>query len=248
MSTKAFFTFDTNPNSHLPSWLFNDRLEMDAAAATGWVHIPIKVMHPWKTPLMLGREYTVVFEQVGDPETLIHSAIKSGSFLTVNQLKQLQAHLRFKMCEPGNGHGKEGRIIKRDYCEGLIDYLFPKASAAERLNMLRGLLGQRWAHLDPKTASKHTKDIVDAFAGLPSEDMSEYLNLAAVASDEILLKEKRDQKMRVEAIAKSTKKHETPLTLRDLRPNVSGCRLTRHPVLKRYQGFYVELDSKGSSH
>ena len=215
--------------------------------ATGWVHIPIKVMHPWNTPVILGREYTVVFQQVGDPETLIHSAIKAGSFLTVNQLKHIQAHLRFKMCEPGNGRGKDGRIIKRDYCEGLIDHLFPKASASERLEMLRGLLGQRWVHLNPKTASKHTKDIIDAFQGLPAEDLSEFVNLAAVASDEILLKEKRDQKTRVEALPKSTKKHETPITLRDLRPNIAGCRLTRHPSLKRYQGFYVEVDSTGSS-
>ena len=218
---------------------------MDAETAQGWVHVPIRVIHPLKAPLSLAREFTVVFQQAGPTEPLVHAAVKTGSFMTVSQLKQLQAHLKFEMCGPGSGHGKEGKIVKRDYCDGLINYLFPHASAHEKFEMLRGLMGQRWAHLDPKTASRHTRDIIAAFEGLPSEDMKEFVELAAVASDEVLLKEKRDQKSRVEILPKTGKKHETPLTLRDLRPQVAGCRVTRHPVLKRYQGFYVKFGEKG---
>lgn len=225
--------------------MFNDRLELDPSTASGWVHIPIEIMHPKMAPAKLARQYVVVLHQTGQPESLLHSAVKNGVFLTVKQLRQVQAHLKFKMCEPGKGHGKNGRIVKRDWCEGLINHLFEEASAADKWQMLRGLMGQTWVHLDPKVASKHTKDILSAFNGLPSEDQSTFAELAAVASDEIILQEKRNQKARVQVLPKRERMHETPLTLRDLCPRVAGSRLTRHPALKRYQAFYPEFDEAG---
>lgn len=244
--SQVFYTLDMRPNARVPIWMFSDRLELHPAAATGWVHLPVEIMHPKTAPAKLAREYVAVFHQTGEPDSLLHSAVANGVFLNMKQLRLAQVHLKYKMCDPGKGHGKNGRIVKRDWCQGLIDHLFPEASAADKLQMLRGLMGQTWVHLDPKVASKHTKDILSAFHGLPSEDQSTFVELAAVASDEILLQEKRDQKARVQAAPKKERMHETPITLRDLCPRVAGSRLTRHPVLKRYQAFYPEFNEKGS--
>lgn len=174
--SQVFYTFDMRPNARVPIWMFSDRLELHPAAATGWVHLPVEIMHPKTAPAKLAREYVAVFHQTGEPDSLLHSAVANGVFLNMKQLRLAQVHLKYKMCDPGKGHEKNGRIVKRDWCQGLIDHLFPEASAADKLQMLRGLMGQTWVHLDPKVASKHTKDILSAFHGLPSEDqMSKYI-------------------------------------------------------------------------
>lgn len=130
--------------------------------ARGWVHIPSKVLHPRVAPPGIAREHVVVMVQTGEPESLLASAVRVGAFLTVKQLKNIQSHLSFPMCEPGKGSGKNGRLIKKDYCDGLLNYLFP---GQDHSLMLKGLMGQNWNHLKPCKAC--TSDILQAFDGLP---------------------------------------------------------------------------------
>lgn len=207
--------------------------------ARGWVHIPSKVLHPRVAPPGIAREHVVVMVQTGEPESLLASAVRVGAFLTVKQLKNIQSHLSFPMCEPGKGSGKNGRLIKKDYCDGLLNYLFP---GQDHSLMLKGLMGQNWNHLKPCKAC--TSDILQAFDGLPPEDQAEFAKLAAVAADEVLLKEKRDERTRAATFSRNAKKHHTPLSLKDLRP--PGGRITRHPALKRYQAFYTTYTEAGS--
>lgn len=225
----------------------NDKLEMDADTATGWLHVPLRVCHPWVLPEVIRQNHVVAFQQTGPLESITHSAIRAGIFLTVNQLKLLQGVLKFPIPDKKEGSGKSGRLVKKDYAKSLIDFLFPGESEKNKLEMLQGIMGRTWKHLDPKQTSKHSADILKAFNGLPQDDMHEFSQLAAVATDEILLNERRDQRARVESLKKQPKLYETPLELRDLHPAVVGCRITRHPVLKRFQAFYTIFTDTGDS-
>ena len=112
--------------------------------------------------------------------------------------------------------------------------------------MVRGIMGQNWRHLDSKLCSKHSADIIKAFEGLDGEDQIEFSKLAAVAMDEVCLKQKRDTKPRVEVTTKKERQHETLQVLQDLCPLMQGCRISRHPALKRYQGFYTTYTDAGA--
>eukprot|EP00435_Cladocopium_sp_Y103_P059428 s261_g21.t1 len=133
----------------------------------------------------------------------------------------------------GQGHGKNGRIIKVDHASALISFLLPNATQTEKDTILLGMLGRSAQHLDPKKGNKHVPDILKAFRSLDPTDQKEFTELYQVASDELLLQEKRDGKARVQTLPKQPRKHLTPLSLQDLCPPAAGCRITRHPVLRR---------------
>ncbi len=241
---QVFFTIDCNPSSLLPVWMFNEKLEMNPDGAVGWLHVPLRLCHPWKLPPTMRLDHLVAFEQIGPLESVVFAGVRAGVFLTINQLKLLHTNLMFPL--PPEGSGKTKNFIKRDYASSLIKFLFPEASDKERTSMFYGIMGRSWRHLDSEKTSRHCADILSAFNGLEKTDQVEFTELAAVATDEVLLQERRVYKGRVETFKKSTKQHSTPLVLRDLHPGIQGCRITRHPVMKRFQGFYTTYDGSGS--
>ena len=203
----------------------------------GWQHVPFEIRHPSEMPVDIRRVFVVGFEQAGEPEDVVPAAVRAGVFLTLPQLRTLQGHLKFDM--PTQGHGKRGRLIKEDWGRALIHHFFGNESQEEKDAMLRGILGKQWRHLDAAHASRHTTDILRAFEGLEPEDQAQFQKLAAVASDEVLLKNRRDYAAReVDPTKVRTRQHQTPSLLQDLLPSSSECRITRHPKLKRYQAFY----------
>eukprot|EP00438_Fugacium_kawagutii_P035097 Skav226927 [mRNA] locus=scaffold3728:205215:206339:+ [translate_table: standard] len=206
-----------------------------------WQYVPFKVVHPIHVPEALRVDQVVALMRTGPNETLLHSAIRAGTFLTLGQLHQIRGQLFFPL--PSQGRGKKGRIIKHDVAEALVSHLFPEASAKEQLSMVAGIMGKQWRHLQPTKSSMNCGDILKAFNALDPEDMGEFSHLAACAADEIQLKERRDAQARTVQSTPSKKQHRTPSTLQDLVP-LQG-RLTRHPVLKRYQAFFTELNSDG---
>ena len=103
--------------------------------------------------------------------------------------------------------------------------------------------GENWKHLKHERVSRHSAEILTAFNGMDREDLRDFVDLAQVAADEEVLKEKRDRSSRPKDIMKSTQKHATPESLRDLAPQEATCRISRHPQLKRYQSFYHGTDS-----
>lgn len=221
--------------------MFSDKLEMNIESSTSWQHVPFKVLHPIHAPAVLRGNDMVVLMRTGPNETLLHSAIRSGTFMTVNQLQQIQGQIFYPL--PTEGRGKQGRIIKHDLAEALVNHLFPVASSHDRWLMVVGIMGKQWRHLQPSKSSPHCRDILKAFNALPPEDMGEYSHLASMAADEIQLKERREAKQRVMENTPNKKQHETPAKLQDLVPELG--RLTRHPVLKRYQAFYPEMNEMG---
>lgn len=223
---------DSDPQSRIPVWLFNDRIDLKDGA--GWLHLPTKVLHPTQIPLNLRMEHCVVLLVTGPPEGLVISAVRSGVFLTVAQLKSLHAVIKFKL--PEKGSGKNGNIIKVDWVRALVNHYFRDSPEDIRMNMMKGMLGQSWKHLNPGRASKHSGDILRAFNGIDVADMKEYVDIAQVAADEEVLKEKRLQRERKVGYHMAARKHFTPKVLKEVIP--AECRISRHPPLKRYQAFY----------
>lgn len=218
-----------------PTWMFNDRFE------GGWEHVPFTIPHPLLIPSGLREMYAVVLKQSGPPEGLLRSAVRAATFLTVDQLKKIHVHLRYPMVSKPNGHGKDGNVVKRDWCQGLVDFLFPECSQQEKWDMVIGLLGKNWKHLKsggPSSTSKHSRDIIKCFDQMDRQDQKEYVDLCAVARDEEILAEKRKNKSREIGLPVSERKHLTPSGLKGLIP--ARARINRHPGLKRYQVFYSQ--------
>lgn len=226
-----------------PVWMVSATLETSVENARGWLHLPTDILHPWEVPDKLRLNYPCVFMQKGPPEPLVTAGVRAGVYLTVPQLKSLQCQLKFSLSTAGSG--KNNRLVKQDYALGLIGFLFPNATQKEKDTMLMGILGKTALHLDPKKGNKHVPDILKAFRSLEPTDQKEYTELYAMANDELMLQEKRDGKARVQTLPKQPRKHLTPVALQDLCPPAVGCRLTRHPVLRRYQGFYPTYDDRG---
>eukprot|EP00434_Breviolum_minutum_P022179 symbB.v1.2.019580.t1/scaffold1585.1/size110488/1 len=187
-------------------------------------------------------EHCVVLLVTGPPEGLVISAVRSGVFLTVAQLKSLHAVIKFKL--PEKGSGKNGNIIKVDWVRALVNHYFGDSPEDIRMNMMKGMLGQSWKHLNPGRASKHSGDILRAFNGIDVADMKEYVDIAQVAADEEVLKEKRLQRERKVGYHMAARKHFTPKVLKEVIP--AECRISRHPPLKRYQAFYGTEDRQYS--
>lgn len=219
--------------------MWNDKIEIDVATATSWLHVPVQVQHPWLLPEGIRQEYTVAFLQTGEPESLLHAAVREGATINVQELKLIQGALKFPLPGKKQGHGKDGRLVRRDYVESLVKFLFGDLPKEEQWKLVCKMVNGIEKHLSNKQTSKHAADILAAFEGLEKTDQKEFSELVAVHADELVLKERREQRARTEAPSKVPKQHETPLVLHDLHPAIAGCRITRHPALKRYQVFYV---------
>lgn len=121
---------------------------MSADEPTGWCHIPVDLLHPWNVPSDL-RSYGVVFAQKGPLQTLLHSGVREGICLNNDQLKHLQALLRYPLPGKGEGHGKEGGVIKRDRAEALVRFFFlmlQKKSSGIWFVEFLAASGDTWTH------------------------------------------------------------------------------------------------------
>ena len=196
-------------------------------------------MHPLEVPMGL-RHHTTVLAQSGDIEDVIPGAVRHGIFLTVPQLKALHGVYQFPLPKKGLGHGTDGSIVKRDYAEGLVQYLFKDQATSD---MVDALLGRGQARLG--TASKHSANIVSAFRSLAPEDQHEFQDLAGVAMEEEKLAEARAARADMSA-PHSSPLHQTPKSLTQLLPVGAqfSCVLNRHPVLRRYQIFIIDKESR----
>lgn len=235
--TEVYLSIDPEPQSRTPIWMFNDRLEVNGGI--GWLHLPMKILHPCEIPPNLRLDFAVVFLVTGPPEPIVKASIRSGIFLTVKQLKSLIS--AYKISVGPKGSGKDGRLVKQDFAKAVVTFFFPDATSEEQKRMIEGLMGRSWKHLSASKGSKHSADILKAFGAMDPEDKREYIDIAEVAEDEELLKQKRDIKERHQIDSKADRKHMTPTCLRHLLPPYRQCRITRHPALKRYQAFYSSL-------
>ena len=229
---------DSSAGQRLPLWLFNDQVK-----DTAWRVVPYRVAHPLQLPPGV-RSHVVALQQTGDPEPLVRGAVRRGLFLILPQLRALRPVYNYDL--PARGSGKRGNYIKKDFAEAFVGKLFedavPSCSPEALHEMVQKILGRSAATLG--RGSKHSESILSAFRALDREDQPNYEKLVSVACDEERLKEQRAA--RADLAAEHSKvQHRTPEKLAPLLPAGKGflARLTRHPQLKRYQGFFADAES-----
>ncbi|CAK9028110.1 unnamed protein product [Durusdinium trenchii] len=236
----VFLTVDKHPQSNYPNWMFNHVLPaIDDATERGWMHLPVEILHPYEIPKVLRQDHGVVLAVTGAPQSLIPAAVKAGIYLTLDHLRKLHGRYRFEL--PKSGSGKHGRLIKKDWANAFVGFLFPDAPDSEKAEMSRAIVGRDSNHLQKSKVSAHCREILHAFNGLDKEDQHIFSDLVAVAKDEQLLIDRREQNARQQD-SRGEKQHETPKLLRNLIPPTPACRISRHPQLKRYQCFYTGKD------
>ena len=232
---------DVARRSRAPRWIFCDRVDR------GWQHIPCGILHPWEVPVKLRNRYATCIMQTGPPGDMITSALKHGIYLRVDHLKELQAIFRFEMPDPGQGSGKNGALIKQDYAQALLDYIFQETvTPAQKKTMLAAIMGKNSSGKHLGRATAHAKDILEAVHGLDTADVPEFSAMAAVCVDELELHKARpNREPRIGGLAYNPRKNITPESVRkdldSLCPTSTRSKIYRHPKLKRYQAFYIPV-------
>ena len=228
-----------------PSWIFSTSI------TEHWNCVPTEVLHPWQVPLKL-KHYGVLLRQCGPEQNLLPAALKRCIFLTRDQLEYMQQTIGFPMKAKGQGSGVKGGIVKRDYAQALIQHFYndENSTEAERLQMLKGLLGQGWRQVakKPKVAEHMSDILAAAFKSLNPEDQREFSKMSLLAKDEQLLYRKYESEDRAPRSGGPVGKreHVTPTALSLLLPKIAGCSISRHPKLKRYQCWYSVTNEKGT--
>ena len=223
-----------------PLWAFQTSLRDPL-----WMHVKVDVCHPLVTPVEL-RGHLGILEQLEQPQDPIKAALESGVFLTARDLKALHTEFRYKLPAKGQGHGKQGGMVKQDWADAALSYFFGAGlDRAARKNMMDALLGKSWNRNG--TGCHHSDDILAAFKAMDPQDQPAFVKLAAVAADEAKLTTVRAERADLKAYH-MTPQHETPNSLRTLLPTGASfqCRFNRHPKQMRYQ-VYVFDAKTGSS-
>ena len=188
------------------------------------------------------RDYTTVLAQCGPIEDVLCGAVRAGIFLTRDQLESLYAEYNFPMPPAGAGHGTNGGIVKRDYAEGLVKFLMGREATDDMVDALMGRATKTLGRPHRQTAN-----VLAAFRALDPQDQPDFQKLADVARDEELLAEARQARADT-ALPHGSAKHETPKVLRNFLPRGPdfACKLNRHPVLKRYQVYIMNISTRDS--
>ncbi|CAE7563238.1 unnamed protein product [Symbiodinium sp. CCMP2592] len=217
----TFFTVDRDPSNRSPIWLFNSKFDK-----CDWLRHQVKVIHPLLVPPDL-RGYGIVLQKTGPPQELVPAALRAGIFLTVKQIKELQGHYHFAIPTKGSGSGKKGNVVKRDLAKALLKFFFGESmDERESERLLSSLMGQQWDRQGK--GSPHASELVAAFKSLDATDQPDFCKLAAVAADEVKLKESRAARVDMQAVHASPA-FETPRVLSKLLPYGPGfaCRFNR---------------------
>ncbi|CAE7660841.1 unnamed protein product [Symbiodinium sp. KB8] len=229
---KEFYVIESTPNPAdsllLPSWLFNNTVSEESQ----WKHVPMKLMHPLLLPADIRDQHTVAMARDGPNEGLVKSALRSGVTLNLQMYRSLHACFGFDLPAKGKGSGKKsGNVIKVDFVRAAVNFFMKDFSDDERQELVDKLMGKRLRHL--RTACP--QEVMDAFNALPTDDQQAIGTVKFLKKDQSAINHR--SKLR-EPRSLNARVHFTPEDLKDLVPDVPGCYINRHPVLKRYQAFY----------
>ena len=176
MWPEVFFAFPEEVSSSilLPRWLFNDRLGSDCC----WKNLPYKVALPTALPLELC-DYCCVLEQTGPEQDIVHAALKSGIFLTREQLHSLWQVERFLLPAPKQGSGKTGGLIKKDYVVAALKHYFKglDESSEEFQRMFNAAMGSTHKAACPE-------DVLAAVAALDPISKEDFASMKQAAENQ----------------------------------------------------------------
>lgn len=113
----------------------------DVAEGQGpWRRVLVQNVPPACLPAALHSVGTA-FLITSKNEWLLRGAVREGCQLNVEQLKSVCSSLKVPLPGNGEGSGKRGGVVKKDYAAKLIKYLFPDAPEVEFNNMLLAMMG-----------------------------------------------------------------------------------------------------------
>ena len=152
----------------LPEWICNHSVGVTCE----WVCIPYRVAPPAALPQHL-QGHGCLLQQTDAEEDVVKASLRSGIMLTKDQLHSLWQVAKFKLPEAKKGSGRNGNIIKIDYCRAALDHFFPDASPEQYDHMMNSLMG-----CVPSPVCQ--QDVLDAVKALDPlaqqdfEDMKQY--------------------------------------------------------------------------
>ena len=83
----------------------------------------------------------IVVEARGREEWLLRGAVFDGIEFTLRQLQSICSSLDVPLPAKGKGSGKRGLLVKRDYANSLIRFLYPLAPDSEFERMMKLMVG-----------------------------------------------------------------------------------------------------------
>lgn len=140
-----------------------------------WRRAAVSILPPACLPVALhnaGAAYRIESRY----EWILPAAIRHGVELTVNQLKSIIATLGVPL--PDKGSGKRGQLIKTDFAQSLIKYLFPNAEGKEFDRMLKDTLGG-----SAKTGPTDV-EVLAAMAELDTENAEAFIHVKKQALEQ----------------------------------------------------------------
>ena len=131
-----------NPFDQLrPTWLFN----FDITEASQWKRLVLEQLPPCCLPQelhALGMAYRIVSR-----DWVLRASLRSGLWMTLAQIQQTCRVLQLP--KPTRGSGKNGNIIKHDWCSLLVESVCPGDSVKDKEYMVEFLRGGAKPPVDP---------------------------------------------------------------------------------------------------
>jgi hypothetical protein len=204
----------------VPFWMYNSNVGGDSK----WKHLPTAKQHPAFCPASL-QTYNSPFVVTGPADDLLPSAVRSGVFLTVENLKNILEVVPYEMKPPF--HGANGAKVKLDYARGLVNKYFEQEPEAETNRMVQCIMGQYYGRVHCP------QQILDAINSMEASEKKDFQGL----HETVLNQEDVHSKIQADRAASDKlylHKEGTPALLKSLVPPVAGCGLNRKGSICRY--------------
>ena len=175
---------DTVVPAHAVVWMTNWKI-----TDSDWVSIPTRLLVRGLVPAAIIRMGSVFALEVLDAsgEPLLESAVRSGCWLSMENLKLVFAHL--ELSPPTSGSGKRlangrKRVLKVDWAKKLVDSLFPGAELAKKVEMVNALCFKAGGG---GKLSEEDANVLDMVAALDEENREapEFKKVAKLAKKQL---------------------------------------------------------------
>ena len=228
-----------------PTWMINT----DVQNGTQWLCQPVRLVLPCFLPDGI-RQFGAAWQLTGPTQSLLHAAVRHGCELTVAHLRGIHDAVKYPLPARGAGSGKRGALLREDYARALISFLFdsdPTVTQEQKDEMLKGMLGG-WRKKQTVRCPQH---VIAAVKELGKEAELDFQHVHSVALNQQAVEDDRAKRQKKAAAAKEAFESDepsgvrtyTPTELKHLLPPGAWC--NRQPVIKRYQGGFMESHKGG---
>ena len=206
---------------------------------TEWLCVRVQLLLPCFTPPAV-QHLGIVYEVVEEGLPLMREAIRDGCPLDMAALRSIHASVGLPLPERKQGSGKNGSLIKDDFCRALIAKFFSDEPQSKKDQIFEGLMGRAKIGARVRCA----QDVLDAVQEMGKEAERDFAFIHEVARNQIAV-EKQARRERTENLEQYEKKTYTPPELKHLLPPQRGAFCNRNPLVRRYQvGYPGRLVSK----